>query len=271
MIPIARRLAAAAVAAVAFAACNDGSTGPSPTFDQATIDADLREMALKIKAFGAPEPPDAGLEDGGFESAFKRSAAGAASDCDQEGISIETGTEITASGGVGVSRDTIEAYTADDALVCASDDQPAYEITRSHFRNDLYESWFRTRSDIPDLSAIQPDGSFGLGLTGSGRVHYFSGYDFEVDSLDFSLSISLDEGITRADLRMDLSLDDGRYTVPLGMGPGLDLMSGTDPDPDAVMYVGPIRQNGATVGWFEVLGDERVVIRDQAKNIVEVH
>ncbi len=110
----------------------------------------------------------------------------------------------------------------------------AYELTRSYYRNDLFESWFNGRVDYPDFNTVLTGGVSTIKLTGS-------------------------------------SLDGGRYTVPLGPAPGVGIISEEDPDPDVILYVGPIQQNGATVGRFEVLCDDRVVIRDEAKSIVQVH
>lgn len=266
---IAKRSAWAAVA-LAFAACTDDPSGPAATFDKATIDADLKEMSLKIKAFGAPGAPDGGMDDGGGFEAFKRSAARGVAACEQDGKVVEVYTD-TSAGIVGTSYDTTETYTAAGKLVCALEDEAAYTLTRSYYRNSQYESWISTRSDMPDLTAIFAGNPFTIKLTGSGRVHYFSDYEFEVKSIDFSMKISMAGAISDVVMKMNLSLDGGRYTVPLDIGPGMDLTSDEEPGPNEVVFLGPIQQNGTTVGWFEVMGDDRVVIKDSSKNIIQVH
>lgn len=102
-------------------------------------------------------------------------------------------------------------------------------------------------------------------------MHYFSDYEFEIKSINFSMKFAFaNEAFSDVVMKMDLSLDGGRYTVPLDIGPGMDLMSDEEPGPDEVVFLGPIQQNGATVGWFEVMGDDRVVIKDSAKNVIQV-
>lgn len=118
IVTIAKRSAWVAVA-LAFAACSDNPSGPAATFDKATIDADLKEMSLKIKAFGAPAAPDPGMDDGGGFGAFKRAVAA----CDQEGKVVEVYTDTTA-GVVGTSYDTTKTYTAAGSLVCDLDTWP---------------------------------------------------------------------------------------------------------------------------------------------------
>lgn len=53
--------------------------------------------------------------------------------------------------------------------------------------------------------------------------------------------------------------------------PGADMMRDEAPGPNEVAVSGPISKDGAVVGYFEVMGDNRVIIRDADKAIIESH
>jgi hypothetical protein len=257
--------AVAALALTALTACEDKSAGTAP--DSEAVSADLREMSAKIKMFSKPEPPDAGLEFGEEAGPFKRAAT---TDCDQEGETIEVYQDTTVLGGLGIGVDTTRMYTQAGTLVCGFDDEIAYDLSRSYYKNALYESWFQSRSDYPDFMALLAGETVQMKVSGTGRVHYFSDYDIEVKSLDIQGPFSLAGPITLT-MKMTLGLDGDRYQAPLTLAPGVDLMSEEDPEPSQVVMSGPIQLSGSTVGWFELMGDDRVVIRDADRKIVESH
>jgi hypothetical protein len=41
--------------------------------------------------------------------------------------------------------------------------------------------------------------------------------------------------------------------------------------PNEVAVSGPIVKDGVVVGYFEVMGDDRVVVRDAGKAVIESH
>jgi hypothetical protein len=69
---------------------------------------------------------------------------------------------------------------------------------------------------------------------------------------------------------MNLALEKG-YTVVLQAAPGANLMGDAEPGPNEIAVSGPITKDGVIVGYFEVMGNDHVVIRDAGKAIIESH
>jgi hypothetical protein len=249
-------LALGVTAALFLSACGD-STGPAPVSE--ANKADLKVIAAKVKYFSAPAPSE-DMGDGGMEkkAAGKRSASAA---CDQEAQVIFTGTDISAYGVVGAFWDTTTYYTAAGAPVCAETDEISYEITKSRQTDAVLESYITTRSERP---ADFRTGTFKM--SGTGKVHYFSGYDLTVDAIN--MSINMASGVSQFTMTLGLQ---GGYTVVMALAPGIDLMSETEPAPTTVIMSGPIKSGGTTIGYFEILANDGVVIRDADKAVVEAH
>ena len=102
-----------------------------------------------------------------------------------------------------------------------------------------------------------------VSMAGTGRVHYFSGYDLTIDKMDIAMDTT---GFLK--YICDLGLQDGRYKAPLTIVPGVNLMAPEKLGAKDLILSGPILFNAETVGYFEVMGDDGIVIRDAAKNIV---
>ncbi|MDB5047544.1 MAG: hypothetical protein JWO30_615 [Fibrobacteres bacterium] len=253
-------LALGAMTALIFAAC-DNSTGPAAP-DQATIKADLQVMAAKITRMSVPSTKGAMGPggDGGFEKKAAIKASPLA--CMQEGMTVETGLDTSATGVVGTFEDTTYSYTAANVLICADMDATAYQIGHDHSKDAVMESWMTTKMVFSGDFLT----NFAFAMTGTGKVHYTSGYDLTIDAISLKGSFA---GLT--EFKMTLGLDAGKYTAPLTVAAGVDLMSDVDPAPTTVIFSGPILSGGTTVGYFEILGNDSVVIRDAAKVIVAVH
>jgi hypothetical protein len=86
-----------------------------------------------------------------------------------------------------------------------------------------------------------------------------------------SIAAVIDFAAGKFDVSESLSLDDGRYQVVLKPAQPIDPSSDKEPGPKEVAATGAITHNGQTVGWFEVLGDDTVIIRDADKKIIETH
>lgn len=56
-----------------------------------------------------------------------------------------------------------------------------------------------------------------------------------------------------------------------GIGEGYDVTSPVEPDPSATLMEGPITHAGQVVGYFEIHGDDSVVIKDAEKKVVSTH
>jgi len=183
--------------------------------------------------------------------------------CEQDATEYNTwDTDTSATGDITVQYDTTVSYTAANQLLCAFDDVAAYEITTSRSENSMLESHFESRMDFP---ADFFTGDFRL--TGSGTVDYKDGYHIAIPSMNIVINIG--KG-TANPFVMNLVLENG-YTVALQPAPGNDPFGQGNPDPKAVQDSGPIMKDGTVVGYFEVMGDDSVVIRDAAKVIIEAH
>lgn len=257
-------LAAMAASAAMFMACNDSPTGPQAT-TSAEARADLQTMAAKVKYF-APQKPSPGM---GPDGAAKRGAAkvGARLDvapgCEQDATQYDTwDTDTSATGDITVQYDTTVSYTAANRPVCAFDDMVAYDTTRSRSENSMLESHFVSRTDYP-ADFFTGD----ISLTGNGTVNYRDGYLIAIPSMN--IVINFGKG-TANTFVMNLVLEKG-YTVALKPAPGNDPLSQEKPDPKVVQDSGPIMKDGTVVGYFEVMGDDSVVIRDAAKAVIESH
>jgi hypothetical protein len=69
---------------------------------------------------------------------------------------------------------------------------------------------------------------------------------------------------------MNLELEKG-YTVALQPAPGVNIMGEEEISPNKIAVSGPIVKDGVVVGYFEVMGDDRVVVRDAGKAVIESH
>jgi hypothetical protein len=222
-------------------------------------------MAAKVKYF-APQKPAAGPEG---EIGAKRGAAkaGAGGDpvpeCDQEATEIETwATDTSATGDVTMQYDTTVSYTSADKPICAFDDEAAYEITSTRSENAMLETHVQTRS-------VMPPGFFTgeLKMTGSGTVRYKDGYLIAITSMN--IVINFDQWAITTYV-MNLELEKG-YTVALQPAPGVNIMGEEEISPNKIAVSGPIVKDGVVVGYFEVMGDDRVVVRDAGKAVIESH
>lgn len=258
--------ASAAAAALAFAACENGS-GPA-ALDKTQIDADLKELSTKVHSMAAPTPSRVGQDAG---PAGKRSAKTASGDCILEGERFDYFSDTT-NGVVTVSKDTSRSYTAAGKLICSEDDMVAYSTDDSYSRNDKWEAWLHSRMDYPpvpvetdDLGGL--DGIGGFKFSGHGRVHYFSDYDIEIAKAE----VEFGDGGTLKKFEYLLKLEQGRYEVVMKPAPGYDVASPVEPDPSATVMEGPITHGGQVVGYFEIHGDDSVVIKDAKKKVVSTH
>lgn len=249
------RIAFFAAAAFTFAAC-DNATGPGASGGR--VDADLKDMAAKVRYFDASAQANPSRGGGGDpEGLFKRSA----DDCIYEGHSVNDYYDTTAAG-VDHNVDTTDSFTAEGNLACGEDDIIAYAVTSSYSSNALLESWLRMRMDYPEGGGID-----GMKVKGSGRLHYLDGYDIRIPR--FEVEFDLTVGIRK--FEYDLELDGGKYLTTLSPDPDWNPMLDSEPDGGSLALSGPITLDGQVVGYFEVMGDDSVVIRDADKHIVSVH
>lgn len=248
--------------AIALTACSDSPTSPAVTSAEAR--ADLQVVAAKVKFLSTPDPGESagGFGDRGAEKkgAGKRGAAF----CAQEAIAIDHYTDVNDYGVEGESWDTTTSYTASGALVCADEDVVAFDTARSYDKDSIAESWFTSRTDYPPYDQILTGGFFTINATG--KVHYFSGYSMDVESLKvkFSFMGELKE------FTVALALEKG-YTTLLTPAPGMNVLSEEPLPPTTVVMTGPIKKDGATVGYFEVLANDGVVIKDASGVVIEAH
>lgn len=251
-----------AITATVFTACYESPSSPQ-TVTSAEARADLKAMAAKVKYF-APQDPSAGI---GMSGAEKRGAAKAGvnlvSGCAQEATEYQTWeTDSSEIGGVTTQSDTTVSYTSTNQPLCASNDETAYQLTASRSENAMLVTYIKTRMDYPaNLFA----GAFKL--TGSGTVHYKDGYLITITSMNIVFDFGQGKLSTYV---MNLALEKG-YTVVLQVAPGTDLLSDKEPGPNEVAVSGPISKDGTVVGYFEVMGDDRVIIRDADKALIESH
>ncbi len=250
-----------AAAAMLMSACENSSTSPTTSTEAR---ADLKVMAANVKYLARPNTDKA--TGGGLpfkKGAGKISAAAAA--CDQEAIWYDKGTDTTDYGLVSIYSDTTTSYTAADLPICAANDVVSYEVTNSLSKDAVLESWTSTRNPVSaDFFSDTLNGTFTM--TGHGWVHYLDGYKLTIESMNVAFNFK--SGFTA--FGMNLALENG-YTVALTLAPGVNLMSQTPPAPTSVMMSGPIVKGGTTVGYFEVLANDGVVIRDAGKAVIDSH
>jgi hypothetical protein len=258
-------IAAVAVAMTAFfTGCNESPNAPAPV-TSAEARADLESLASKVKYF---TPQDAGggdLDIDGFEkrAAAKTSAASnAGAACEVESRYIDEYEDSDVGGGFTVQYDTTDSYTSANQPICAEADLVAYELTTSHSVNDMLETHIKTRTDFPANIFIGGD----IKITGNGTVQYKDGYLITIASMTIVFNFA-EEKLKK--YVMNLTLEKG-YTVVLQEAPGANMIA-KEPTADEVAVSGPISKDGTVVGYFEVMGDDRVIIRDANKAIIESH
>lgn len=193
--------------------------------------------------------------------------AGAAADlvpeCDLDATEYETWpTDTSATGDVTIQYDTTVSYTSANELVCGFDDVTSYELATSRSENAMLVTHFKTRTELP---ADFFTGEFRM--SGSGTVEYKDGYLITITSMN--LVIDVGQLIMKTYV-MNLALEKG-YTAVLHEAPGADMMRGPEPGPNEVAVSGPISKDGVVVGYFEVMGDNRVIIRDADMAVIESH
>jgi hypothetical protein len=257
---------AVAMTAAFFTGCNESPNSPAPV-TSAEARADLVSLASKVKYF-VPQDGGGGMETGGFEkrAAAKPSVAPVApragADCDQESIAYMEYEESELGIGMTAQFDTTVYYTAANQPICAEDDVVAYEITAGRSVSDMLETRIKSRLDYP-ADFFTGD----IKITGSGTVQYKDGYLITISSMVIVINFMQEEPKT---YYMDLALEKG-YTVRLKAAPGANPMSEEPPAADEVCVTGPIIKDGTVVGYFEVKGDNSVIIRDANKAIIESH
>ncbi|HKP96423.1 MAG TPA: hypothetical protein VJ385_11765 [Fibrobacteria bacterium] len=239
--------------ALAFAACTSDSTGPSLTQDQ--IHTDLMAMSAKMKYLSAlPNRAD-------FGDAGKSPAKRAAGACVQEGFTVDNYLDTSAAGVTSV-LDSTWSYVSVGKLICAEGDRAAFDVTHSTDENASYIAHADFRTDYEYSAGSVP---LKVKLSGTGNIHYKSDYDVKVTSLTYVL----DFATLQVDFSETLSFEDGRYTVVLK--PTSAANSASEPGPKDVVASGSITHGTQTVGTFQMLKDDSVVIRDADGKIVEAH
>ncbi|MEO7424795.1 MAG: hypothetical protein ABI036_06380 [Fibrobacteria bacterium] len=256
-------LAAMAAALALFTACDSPTSPPATTSAEAR--ADLQAMAAKVKYFA---PQKAG-DDMSVDIGAKRGAAKAGAravlvpGCDVDATTYEIWpTDTSVTGDVTIQYDTTVSYTSANQLLCSYEDEAAYDSTSSRSDNAMYTGHFKTRSDFPP--------SFFTGewkVSGTGTVNYKDGYLITITSMNIVIDIG---NFVLKTYVMNLALEKG-YTVVLQVAPGYNMLSDVEPGPNEVAVSGPISKDGTVVGYFEVMGDDRVIVRDAAKVIIESH
>ena len=239
--------------ALAFAACTSDSTGPSLTQDQ--IHTDLMTISAKVKYLIAL-PSGADLRDAG--QGLPKRAAGA---CVQEGFTVDNYLDTSAAGVTSV-LDSTWSYVSVGKLICAEGDRAAFDVTHSTDENASYIAHADFRTDYEYSAGSVP---LKVKLSGTGNIHYKSDYDVKVTSLTYVL----DFAAPRIEFSLALSLEDGRYTVVLNSTSAMN--SASEPGPKDVVASGSITHGTQTVGTFQMLKDDSVVIRDADGKIVEAH
>jgi hypothetical protein len=254
--------AVGSVMAIALTACSDSPTSPAVTSAEARTD--LQVVAAKVKYLSTPNPSDEAAAGGAAKKgAGKRSAAL----CDQEAVTHSYDTDTNDYGVEEEYWDTTTSYTASGALICAEGDVTSYDFANSYSKDIIAESWFKSRTDYPPFEQmVAGTGTGTIKIAGSGKVHYFSGYTLQVQTMN--IKIDLAKGT--ADFSMSLLLENG-YTVPMTVAAGVDMMSEEPLPPTTVVMSGPIQKGGTTVGYFEVLANDGVVIKDASKVVIESH
>jgi hypothetical protein len=240
-------LALAALSAILLSACEDGA---GPGKDE--VKADLKELAGKVSTFAPPSGPKTGPKD----ALLKASAR--AKDCyngSVDGVTIyetpATVEEPTA------YWDTTWHYTAAGKPACDEADGKAYDLFASRSKDARSESWMKGRMDFGALAAPNV-----VKMSATGRVRYASNYEFKITAFNFGMSATF----ALSDFKLTLSLKDGRYIVDLNLAPGVGFED--DVPAGKIAMTGPIKKGASTVGYFEIMGDDRIVIRDEAKQVV---
>jgi hypothetical protein len=243
-----------------FAACDNGSSPATSQVDKAAVKADLELLASKAKKFSAPtaSSPD--------NTAMKRSALAKKGGMDCEnGLTTYEDMDSLSEDGPSFMSDSTWNYDATNTLSCENDLLNTHQKVHGYYRNPMYETW--SKMDVVfKMDTALASLSFDVTARATGRVHYFSGYDFTIDSM---VMIIVNSETTQ--YQCDLGLQDGRYQVPLKLQPGVDLNSEVEPEPTAMVLRGPILFKTETVGYFEVMGDDSIIIRDVAGTVVESH
>lgn len=240
-------LALAALSAILLTACED-SAGPGKD----DVKADLKELAGKVSTFAPPSGPKTGPKD-----ALAKFAA-QAKDCyngSVDGISIYE--EPISAENPTAYWDTTWHYTAAGKLACDEGEETAYNLFNSRTQDAKSESWMKGRMDFGALAAPNV-----VKMSATGRVRYASNYEFKITAFSFGMSATF----AVSDLKLTLSLKDGRYTVDLNLAPGVGFED--EVPAGKIAMTGPIKKGVVVVGWFEIMGDDRIVIRDEAKVIV---
>jgi hypothetical protein len=249
-----------AALSASFMACNETPSSPRAV-TTAEARADLQAMADKVRYFAPQTPGAARGAGGGDERGAAKAAAGREADpgCVVEATVTDSWQSDTA-GGESLS-DTVVSYTSAGRPICDAADEIAYQIAAIHNENAMLESRFRLRLDLP----AGPAGEYKT--TGSGTVRYKDGYLITVTSMNI---VTDSGGKVVKSYVMNLALEKG-YTVALQVAPGIDLMGEVAPGPDTVVVGGPIVKDGTVAGYFEVMGDCRVIVRDADKVVIESH
>ena len=262
--PISIAAVAVAMTAAFFTGCNESPNAPAPV-TSAEARVDLESLASKVKYFAPPNAGGGAMDMGDLEkraTAKSSAATTAGADCEMQSLTIDEYEDSDVGGGVTVQYDTTTSYTSANQPICAEDDQVAYELTTSHSVNDMLETRLKTRTDFP-ANPYAGD----VRLTGSGTVQYKDGYLITITSMNIVFNFMAEK---LKKYVMNLSLEKG-YTVVLQEAPGANLVSDEPPGADEVAVSGPISKDGTVVGYFEVMGDDRVIIRDATKAIIESH
>jgi hypothetical protein len=240
-------LALLAVSAMLFAACEDAA-GPE-TVDVRT---DLQELAGKVSTFNPPTSRKQAAEG----SLAKRGSG--AKPCWNGSVDGVTISEAPATAEEPFAYwDTTWHYTAAGKPACEETDAIAYETFASRNKDAKSEAWIKGRNDYGPLAAPHF-----FRMKATGKVRYNSGYELRIT--DFTLAMS--EGFGAGEFRMALSLKDGRYTSELGLPPGVGI--GDDVPGNKVALSGPIKKGAEIVGYLEIMGDDRILVRDASRNLV---
>jgi hypothetical protein len=259
-----------ALSVLILAAC-DNSTSPDQA-DKSTVKADLQRLSANAKYFGGTIGSlkgEALLKRTAGQESAKRSADYPDDPFPKchDGMLVLEFADSTDPVRPSISKDTTRYFDASGKPACPEDSGTdpltgGSESESDYYKDPIYESWIHFKSEY--IYDIRTDMHFKY--SGSGRVHYFSGYDMTIDAIAMEGGMS---GMTA--YRCDLGLENGRYQVPMAIADGVDLNSETRPSAATVVLHGPIQLHKETVGYLDVMGDDRIVVRDADKNIVEVH
>ena len=121
------------------------------------------------------------------------------------------------------------------------------------------DTWFRIKQSLTSTG----DFSF----AGSGHIHYHTGFDISVDTAVAVINASF----KMTKFEFDLGMEQGRYHVPLAFAKGVNPQGDSTWMPDEIILQGPILSGETTVGYFEIMGDDHVVVLDKDRKIVATH